>query len=140
MCQVLYIAADRELPLIAWHEQTPAFHVTPLPEREEAVRRHFSKPHVYYLGAHTGCSCGFAYGHLDLRDEKDQTEDTASRASTAGLRAYLAQVSRDGDVELYSCWEGDWYLPAEHRFEVTTEHFGGDTFSLTERAFYLVKR
>ena len=53
MCWVLYLAADRELPLVPWTEQSPAFNVHSLPEAERGVTVQFSKSHVYAVGAHT---------------------------------------------------------------------------------------
>lgn len=134
----VYIAADRELSPVPWNDQAPAFNTAPLGEFDGVVRVQLSKPHVLYLGAHIGCSCGFNYGDVELCDEKDRDEDAAARRSVAALRSYLTDAVRGGAVELYACWEGDWQLPAEHRLEVTPAHFAGDRFRFPERAFYLV--
>ena len=81
----LFIAADEPLPIIAWQESEPAFHVQNPSESEQRVRRQFTKTHVYYLGAHTYCSCGFAYGQSPLTDEANQAEEAAGRRSVAAL-------------------------------------------------------
>src|SRR4051812_45959015 len=62
MCMVVYIASDYPLPTSSWDEARPRFHVTELSERDEPVRRQFSKPCAYYAGSHEGCGCGFQYG------------------------------------------------------------------------------
>jgi len=48
----LFIAADRPLPIVPWQKQHPTFNVQGLSDREQAVRKHFTKAHVfYYLAA-----------------------------------------------------------------------------------------
>jgi len=136
----LFMAADEPLPLIAWDESHPAFHVDELSDGDEGVRRHFTKPYAYYLGAHTGCSCGFSYGQLDLSDGEDVAEDAQGRASVEALRTYLeAAIQRLRAVELFSSWEGDWNQDAEQRLEIAPSWFGGAAFRLPEKVAYLVK-
>jgi hypothetical protein len=69
MCMVVYLAADAPLPLISWDAQAPAFHVKALGSRDDPVRARFSKPHVYYVGSHEGCGCGFGYGQRNVRSD-----------------------------------------------------------------------
>ncbi len=136
MCMALFVAADEPLPVIEWRESAPAFNVQVISETEESVRRHFSKPHVYYLGAHTGCSCGFAYGRA-----APSSKDAAGRASVAALQQYLRDaVQRLGEVELFSSWEGEWNQLPDQRLEVTGDWFGGDTFELPEKVAFRVTR
>ena len=138
MCMVLYVAADRPLPLVAWDERDPAFHVTELPDSEAAVRARFSKPYVYYAGSHEGCGCGFSYGWWD----GDEPERTApARESVRRLRAYLEAATRAaGPLELYACWSGDEGDEAWHRRELTPRDFAHDAaeFQLEERTFATV--
>jgi hypothetical protein len=73
MCLALYIAASKPLPVIPQDPEKPAFHVIPLPESMEDVRKLLPYPHIYYVGSHEGCSCAFNYEHefksaLELRD------------------------------------------------------------------------
>lgn len=92
---------------------------------------HFTKPHVYFLGAHTGCSCGFRYGIGGDADE-------AGRESVRRLGAYLAAaVEAAGPVELYACWDGDEAEPERERTAVMASHFSGEAedFDLPERWF-----
>jgi hypothetical protein len=137
----LFIASDEPLPVVEWRESAPAFNTQQLSDAEQGVRRHFTKPHVCYLGAHTGCSCGFAYGQIPPGVHRDEREEAAGRASVAALRQYLAEaVERLGEVELCSSWEGDWHREPEQRLEVTPEWFGGDTFDMPEKVVFRVKR
>jgi hypothetical protein len=73
MCLALYIAASKSLPVVPWDPEKPTFHVVPIPESMQAVRKLLPFPHIYYVGSHEGCSCAFNYEHefksaLDLRD------------------------------------------------------------------------
>jgi hypothetical protein len=140
MCMALYVAAAEPLPIVGWNESKPAFNVQELSDSEQIVRRHFTKPHVYYLGAHTGCSCGFAFGQLESTSAEDEAEETAGRASVAALQKYLRDaVQRTGEVELYSCWEGDQGHVPEQNIDITPESFAGDAFRFPEKAFFRVR-
>lgn len=73
MCLALYIASPKPLPVIPWDPEKPAFHVIPLPENRNDVRKLLPYPHIYYVGSHEGCSCAFNYEHdfkavIQLRD------------------------------------------------------------------------
>ena len=87
MCMMVYIASDCLLPTSAWDETRPSFHVRELVERDEPVRRQFSKPHVYYVGSHEGCGCGFQYGQYA------GFEDDAAGLAAAGVAQAAGGVS-----------------------------------------------
>ncbi|MEZ5316209.1 MAG: hypothetical protein R2752_02300 [Vicinamibacterales bacterium] len=141
MCMAVYAAADAPLPLVEWDTAQPAFNVHPLEPRDEPVRRHFTRPFVVFVGAHTGCACGFAYGAFAPRDDLERAEDARARASVTALRRYLtAAVAELGVVELFSCWEGDQGAEARHRLEVGPDHFGGEAFEFPEKAYFVVHR
>ena len=136
----LFIAADGPLPLVPWDDSRPAFHVDALSAHYEAVRRHFTKPYAYYVGAHTECSCGFSYGQIDPTDESDRADDRAGRASVLALKHYVeAAIQKVGSVEMFSSWEGYWDQEAEQRLEITPAWFGGAVFRLPEKVAYHVK-
>lgn len=99
MCLAVFLAAEQELPQVAWSAARPSFHAGPLERFEESVRGKVSLPLVYALGAHTGCGCGF------LNDGADDPD--AVRRSREQLAAYAAEAFRHGAVELYVCWSGD---------------------------------
>jgi hypothetical protein len=134
MCMVLYAAADAPLPEIAEGDPQPPLSVRAIQASEEPVRAHFTKPHVYFLGSHTGCSCGFKYG-------LGGDEDEQGRESVRELGAYLASaVERAGTLELYACWDGDEAEPETERASVTPTDFNGEAedFGLPERWFATV--
>jgi hypothetical protein len=139
MCLALYLAAEIEPPLVAWNDSAPGFNVILIEEHEMDVMKHFSKPHVRYLGAHTGCSCGFAYGQIEATSEEDRLDEERARASVQALQAYLDELLRSTRaVELYACWEGEWEYPQESHRVVTTEFFGGEVFDLLQRELLVV--
>jgi hypothetical protein len=118
MCMVLYVAADEPLTIIPATEPPSAFSARPVQGPEEPIRAQFSMAHVYFLGAHEGCSCGFSYGR------GDEDADVPGRESVRQLRAYLdAAVDRLGVVEVYSCWVDEEAQPAAERDFVTTSVF-----------------
>jgi hypothetical protein len=132
----VFIAADAPLPLVGWNEAQPGFHVTELSgQDDEKVRSQFSKPYVYYAGAHTGCGCGFDYG----RNPKYQDDVEQSRQSVASLSQYLArETASHGVIELYACWEGDQAEEPLMRKAITPEEISGESFWFEERQFLVV--
>jgi len=137
MCMVVYVAADAPLPLISWDPQAPAFHVKALDARDDPVRARFSKPHVYYVGSHEGCGCGFGYGQWDGEKPDDQR---AAQASVARLADYVAAATRAaGALELYACWDGDQAAEPAHRLEMTPGDIGGRAFWFNERTFVVIE-
>ena len=136
----LFAGCDEPLELIEWTEAAPGFNVKAIDAREQPVTRQFTKRHIYYLGAHTRCACGFVYGQPFPPPDND-AEDAAARVSVAALRHWLHDRVEDcGEIELFACWEGDWAAEPEQRLHVTPEYFGGDQFALGEKFTYRVTR
>jgi hypothetical protein len=122
MCWVLYLAADRPLPLRAFDPGDPAFNVAEPTGPETAVRVQFSKPFVDSLGAHPSCGCGFDRGqaHPDRPAELAATE-----TSLHALGAYLRTAFEiSGSLELFACWDGDQAAPPDHRWRLGVADFG----------------
>lgn len=133
MCLVVYLASDQPLPFIAWDENTPAFHVTEVREAELKVRQQFKKPHLYYLGSHTGCGCGFDDAQ---NNERNVDEHAATERTLNALGAYLAAaVATAGTLELYSCWDGDQGTQPDCRLELSPASFGAGMKWLAERTY-----
>jgi len=140
VCMNLYVASDQPIAATSWSEAHPGFNIQPLSEAEDRVRVQFSKPHVMYLGAHTGCSCGFAFGQPGSEAGQDIEQEQLGRESVASLREFLhSQLTSVAELELYSCWYGDEGTSPDARVRVTPEHFGGQAFDLPERVFYRVR-
>jgi hypothetical protein len=109
----VYLAAHAPLPLRDWDEARPSFNVSALSSDEALVRGRFSRPHVVYLGAYTGCSCGFT-------PDEDGEEADAAR-SLEDLVAYVREAAAAGTVELFTCWDGDYLEPATRRLELAPD-------------------
>lgn len=134
MCKALYLASNKPLPESKWDEQNPAFYVEALAKADTPVRRHFSKPYVYYAGAHEGCGCGFGYG--DFGDPVLEASDALGKRSLEQLFTFLrAQSQTAGPLEMYYCWEGD-----EGRRAKAAATIELATFRLPEDTYYLPVR
>lgn len=132
---VLYVASDVRLSELPEDTPPPPLSMRPARDDEEGVRAHFTKPHVYFLGSHTGCGCGFAYG-------EGVEDDVEGRASVRRLGEYLADaLERAGPLELYACWDGDEGEPEAARAVISPAEFTGDAeeFDLPERWFASVR-
>ena len=113
MCLAVFLASDRPLPLVPWVEERPSFNVSELAPDELRVRGRFSKRHVYYLGAYTGCSCGFT--------PDDEAEEEAAARSRDDLVRYVSEAlasDPDAAFELFTCWDDDYLEPASRRIEL----------------------
>lgn len=120
MCLMLYIATPEELPSAS----TPDFSVGPVAEGRRGVEQWFSHPAVRFVGAHTGCSCGFPSVIADtpieyfegMVLESDNRE--ADLRSVRGLLALLREAAiRVDRIELYPVADGDEAKPPKGRIE-----------------------
>src|SRR5688572_16382968 len=108
MCMVVYIGSDVPLRTWAFDAARPAFHVTEVPSGDEAVKRYFSKSHVYYAGAYEGCGCGFQYGRAFEEAQYIPEQLAAADACRAAVEAYVREaLGAQAWVEIYACWSGD---------------------------------
>lgn len=131
MCMGVYLATDRPQPLVEWKEVEPSFNVTELSEQEAPVRGRFSKPYIYYLGAYTGCSCGFT-------PDEDGEEADAER-SLRDLVAYVERAAGEGTAELFACWDGDYLEPADRRVELAAGDLADPELWFDELVFATVR-
>ena len=141
MCRYLYLASDKELPLIKWEETRPAFNVAELQDYDVDVVKQFSKPHMVFLGAYTGCSCGFSYDSEAPEDEEEAREDRNARDSVKELVEYLKKCANESDLEMFACWNGDQGETPSDTLSVQPEYFANlSEFPTTEKpTFFLVR-
>ncbi|MFN7941590.1 MAG: hypothetical protein U0X73_08305 [Thermoanaerobaculia bacterium] len=124
MCRAFYLATDSPVALIPWNKAAPEFNVVPLSEVDSTVLSQFSKPSVVYVGAHTGCSCGFF---------PEDEDDARALESAERLRAFLARViAEQGDAEFFACWEGDQNVPPGEEVELSPSEFDGERLGYVE--------
>ena len=111
MCLGVYLATAAPLETIDWAPEHRAFNVAGLTAHEEPVRRQFSQPHLYYLGSHSRCGCGF--------QAEGDGDPAAGKRSRAALAAYVGAARRMGPAELFVCWDGDYASAPERRLRLT---------------------
>ena len=110
MCLYVFLASDKSMPEI----NSEYLIVRKIDQEEkEMVRRWPSKPEVYFVGSHTGCSCGFPSvvigGSIDYSEAMEMFEESdvlpKDRTSLAALRGYIqAHVAHGEVVQLYPVW------------------------------------
>jgi hypothetical protein len=109
---------------------------------EPKLHGRLTKPHVYYAGAHTGCSCGFFY---DLRWEPaweyEEDDQLRSLESAEALVSFLrVQLQTCNELEIYVRWEGDQDCSKKRlqRLRATPSDFLSDRFTPEEEELYIV--
>lgn len=138
MCMMVYIASDYALPTSTWDEARPCFYVGALSERDESVRRQFTKPCIYYAGSHEGCGCGFQYGQYEGLEE-DADALAAAHDSRRRLAEFLAvALQHQSEVELFACWDGDQAVEPEHRDRMRPSDLLRDRAFFREKEFLTV--
>jgi hypothetical protein len=138
MCMMIYIASEHPLPTSSWDEARPCFYVEALSERDEPVRRRFTKPWVYYAGSHEGCGCGFQSGQYEGLEEGADAL-AAARDSRWRLAEFLAvALQHQSEVELFACWDGDQTAEPEHRGRLRPSDLTRDRASFREKEFLII--
>jgi len=133
---VYYLGCDSLFPCLpAWDEKNPAFHVDTLTkENEQRVRSKLPHEHIYYLGSHEGCGCGFrseSDGFLLAREGDDARAEAEDQAA---LAAFLAAIPRKGRaMQIFGCWSGDELEPIAFRRECEIRDLATQTFAFRER-------
>jgi hypothetical protein len=148
MCRMLYLGADRPLPLIDGTIREPGLRIDPLnPDAEEIIQVLAAMPYRYYVTTESGCACGF---HYEDRAELDQTiadypEPDKRRfrerwereyQTVHELRTYLAEQRTHGPLLLYHLAQLDRQedevvdTPDLTPQPLHPSYFGGDGFAL----------
>jgi hypothetical protein len=140
---MLYLATAGDQPLRSSTELS----VEEVESSRTSVRQWFSLPTVRFIGAHTGCSCGFpsviAEEPIEYYDGIfDTTEDrSADFASTRALVALIRQHVNDGaEVQLYPVGDGAEGRPPKGTVQLSIDAIDPETFLFTEQFLYRVSR
>ena len=134
MCHYLYLASDEPLPLI----QTPAFNVAELQDYDVEAKKQFSKAFTVFLGAYTGCSCGFAYDSEPNEDEREEIEDRNARESVQALVSYLEEQVKRSSLEIFACWNGEQGDPPLSTLSVAPQYFVADEWPISDEPTLLL--
>ena len=141
---MLYMAASEPVAELETEDLT----IERLRSGSEPVARHFAFSHLYFVGAHTGCSCGFPSvmaegpvtyfeGMFDDEDEEERLKNLASVSALLELiRSYLTNASA---VELFPVWVGDEAEGPHGTIELQLEQLEARTFFFNERYLYRIK-
>ena len=142
MCLMLYIGTARELPL----EASGDLRVEEVEDRRRGVIQWFSQPAVRFVGAHTGCSCGFPsviaaepieyYDGMPL-DSDDRAADLRSVHALIGvIRTALEASDR---VELFPIADGSEATAPKGVIEWQTDSIQAEHFFFNEQFMHIVR-
>jgi hypothetical protein len=140
---MLYVATTGDQPYL----ETDLLNVEDVDPSRMAVRQWLSLPVTRFVGAHTGCSCGFrslvatdpiAYDpHMFNDGEPD--EAAKARASLSALMTMVRSFAeRDGAIELLAIWDGDEGEPPLGTIDKTVSDLQPETWFFIERFLYRV--
>ncbi len=143
MCLMLYVGTADDLPISA----TPDLRVEKVQEARQIVTQWFSRPAVRFVGAHTGCSCGFpsviAESPIEYFDGMSLPSDdrAADLRSVRALLALIGQVlARSERVELYPVADGDESRPPRGVIEWRLEALEPERVFFNEGFMHVVQR
>jgi hypothetical protein len=140
MCLMLYLATSDDQPL----RSSPELSVEQVETPRESVRQWFSLPTVRFIGAHTGCSCGFPHVIAEepieywdgMFDGQDREADLKSVDSLLAL--VREHVTATGEVQLYPVWDGEEGTPPKGVINLGVGALNRETFFFNEQFFYRV--
>jgi hypothetical protein len=143
MCLMLYLATSNDQPL----RTSPDLSVETVEVPREAVCQWFSLPTVRFIGAHTGCSCGFPsviaeqpveYFDGMFGDDEDREVDLSSVRSLLAL--IQEHVAAAGEVQLYPVWDGEEDEPPKGTIYLRLDALQPETFFFTQHFLYRITR
>ena len=140
MCYAIYIASDKPLKTIPWNENDRKLNVNQLDPKENIIKKIFSKPHVYYIGSHLNCGCGFFYESSLTPDGDEKEVAKQVKKSQQELKTYIKQsLDQSKEIELYVTWEGEKEQGPARTIHLTHKDVEKQ-FHLEERHFYVIKK
>ena len=140
MCLMLYMATQGELPV----HSSPELSVEEVEPSREAVRQWFSLPVVRFIGAHTGCTCGFphvvAEEPIEYWDGIFDGQDREADLKSVELLLALVRehVTATGEVQLYPVWDGEEGCPPKGEINLGLGALNREKFFFNEQFYYRV--
>jgi len=138
---MLYLATATEQPTL----ESSDLRIEPIDPQSESVRQVFTLPFVRFVGAHTGCSCGFPYVIAEqpvqyyegmFADDEDAEADRTSL--TALLPIVFEHVNATGSAELYPVWYLEEKEPPKGLITLSADELTPDRFFFIERFLYRI--
>jgi hypothetical protein len=115
-------------------------------DTRQDVKRWFTHPAVYFVGAHTGCSCGFPSVMADTQIEFFEGMTLHSDDRAADLRSVRALVklmarllARTGSVELFPIADGDESTPPKGVIDWQLSGLDPERFFFNEHFMHVVR-
>lgn len=128
MCLSVYIGLDNKISFEKSNNDFLKFEN--LTENETPIKNKFSKKNVYYLGSDTGCSC-----ELTIEDTFNPIKDKSPQE----FLKFLEKITKIEDVELYSCWDGDWNDEIIENIRLEMKDINlFDKYPIQEKIFFIV--
>jgi hypothetical protein len=144
MCLMLYLGTAEDLP-----DSTSAdLRIERVAAARADVARWFEHPSVRFVGAHTGCSCGFpsvmAESPIEYFDGMSLDSDDRD-ADLRSVRALIALIDRvvsapDGFAELYPVADGDESKAPKGDIEWRLSALDPERFFFNEGFRHVVRR
>ena len=141
MCLMLYLATSDDQPL----RSSPDLSVEEVTGSRETVCQWFSLPTVRFVGAHTGCSCGFPsvmaetpVEYFDGMFHDDENREADLRSLQSLLILVREHVAAAGEVQLYPVWDGEEGSPPKGTINLGLDALNPETFFLNEQFLYRV--
>lgn len=139
---MLYIGTARELPL----EASDDLRIELVEDRRRSVVQWFSQPAVRFVGAHTGCSCGFpsvnAEGPVEYYDGMplDSDERAADLRSIQALIGLIRRTLAVSDrVELYPVADGSEAAAPKGVIDWPLDSIQAERFFFNEQFMHVVR-
>jgi hypothetical protein len=141
MCMMLYIGAAQDLPLRSSND----LKIESIEPARQSVAQWFSQPVVRFVGAHTGCSCGFPSVISESPVEYYEGMSLQSDDRAADLRSVRALIellgqaaARSSRVELYPVADGDEPKPPKGVIEWRLASLDPERLFFNERFMHVV--
>lgn len=131
MCQNIYISSKKELPEIAWNENSPGFYIIKVNHQGtlEMLKPILHSNFIYEARSHMGCSCGLCYADWS---KKLPTENHLQRVKDVrDFANYLDIHKQDNKIQIFSSmWDE---FPDEYEQKVfKTSDIKDDEFYIDE--------
>jgi hypothetical protein len=142
MCLMLYVGSSDALPL----SESADLRIERVEDDRQGVAQWFKSPAVQFVGAHTGCSCGFPSFIAEVPIEYyegmplDSDDREADLRSVRALLALLGRSAQGGHlIELYPIADGDELKPPKGLIEWRLESLDPERFFLNEGFMHVVR-
>lgn len=138
---MLYVGSAEELPVVA----SADLRVENVTGARRSVEQWFTLPAVRFIGAHTGCSCGFPSVTAESPIEYFEGMPLESQDRAADLRSVRALIElirqaagHSSRVELYPVWDGDQSKPPKGVIDWQLDSLDAERLFFNERFLHVV--